>query len=133
MVTGSQDNSEISQRYFQFAGRVVGIATGYVLDGPGIESRCGRDFPHLSRPALGPIQSPVQWVKSGGGVKLTPHSFQCRGQERVELYLNSPYGPYGLYRASVPVQGCTLSLHLHLLPVLYVNPYPTNVENRMSS
>jgi len=30
------------------------------------------------------------------------------GDERVELYLYSPYGPYGLYRASVPVQGCTL-------------------------
>jgi len=30
------------------------------------------------------------------------------GNERVELYLYSPYGPYGLYRASVPVQGCTL-------------------------
>ena len=29
------------------------------------------------------------------------------GHERVELYLYSPYGPYGLYRASVPVQGCT--------------------------
>ena len=28
----------------------------------------------------------------------------------VELYLYSPYGPYGLYRASVHVQGCTLSL-----------------------
>jgi hypothetical protein len=26
----------------------------------------------------------------------------------VELYLYSPYGSYGLYRASVPVQGCTL-------------------------
>jgi len=26
----------------------------------------------------------------------------------VQLYLYSPYGPYGLYRASVPVQGCTL-------------------------
>ena len=26
----------------------------------------------------------------------------------VELYLYSPYGPYGLYRASVSVQGCTL-------------------------
>jgi len=25
--------------------------------------------------------------------------------ERVELYLYSPYGLYGLYRASVPVQG----------------------------
>jgi len=30
------------------------------------------------------------------------------GHERVELYLYSPYGLYGLYRASVPVQGCTL-------------------------
>jgi len=29
------------------------------------------------------------------------------GHERVELYLYSPYGPYGLYRASVPVQGWT--------------------------
>jgi len=32
----------------------VGTATGYGLDGPGIESRWGRDFPHLSRPTLGP-------------------------------------------------------------------------------
>jgi hypothetical protein len=35
-------------------GSVASIATGYGLDGPGIESRWGRDFPHLSRPALGP-------------------------------------------------------------------------------
>jgi hypothetical protein len=35
------------------------LATGYGLDGPGIESRWGRDFPHLSRPALGPTQPPV--------------------------------------------------------------------------
>ena len=40
----------------------VGIATGYGLDGPGIESLWGRDFPHLSRPALVPTQPPVQWV-----------------------------------------------------------------------
>jgi len=36
--------------------------TGYGLDGTRIESRWGRDFPHLSRPALGPTQPPVQWV-----------------------------------------------------------------------
>jgi len=40
-------------------GSSVGIATGYGLDGPGIESRWGRDFPRLSRPALEHIQPPV--------------------------------------------------------------------------
>ena len=43
-------------------GSSVGIATHYGLDGPGIESRWVRDFPHLSRPALGPPQPPVQWA-----------------------------------------------------------------------
>ena len=40
----------------------VDIATRYGLDGPGIESRWVRDFPHLSRPTLRPTQPPVQWV-----------------------------------------------------------------------
>ena len=49
-------------------GRVVGIATGYGLDGPGIESRWERDFPHLSRPALGPpsLLYDGYWVFPGG-------------------------------------------------------------------
>jgi hypothetical protein len=40
-------------------GSVVGMANGYVLDGPGIESRWGGDFPNLSEPALGPTQPSV--------------------------------------------------------------------------
>ena len=42
----------------------------------------------------------------------------------VELYLYSPYGPYGLYRASVPVQRCTLPYikAIPLLPLWAVRP-----------
>jgi hypothetical protein len=47
---------------WQGPGSSVGIATGYGMDGPGIESLWGRDFSHTSRPALGPTQPPVQWV-----------------------------------------------------------------------
>ena len=43
-------------------GSVVGIATGYGLGSLRIESRWERDFPQLSRLALGPTQPPVQWV-----------------------------------------------------------------------
>ena len=43
-------------------GSSVGIATCYGLDGTEIESRYGRDFPHLSRPALGLTQPPLQGV-----------------------------------------------------------------------
>jgi len=43
-------------------GSLVGIATRYGLEGLGIESRWWRDYPHLTRLALGPTQPPVKWV-----------------------------------------------------------------------
>ena len=43
-------------------GSIVDIVTSYRLDGPGIESRWGQDFLHLSRPSLWPNQPSVQWV-----------------------------------------------------------------------
>ena len=45
----------------------VGIATAYGLDGPGIESRWGRDFPQQYRPALRPSGVPRNFFLGGGG------------------------------------------------------------------
>jgi hypothetical protein len=79
----------------------VGIATRFGLDGPGIEFRWGRGFPHPSRPA-----HPAPYTMGTGsfpGVKRpgrgfdhpTPSSPEVK--ERVELYLYSPMGLRGLF------------------------------------
>jgi hypothetical protein len=48
--------------HISVSGSSICIATDYGLDGPGVESRWGRDFPHLCRPVLGTIQPPLQRV-----------------------------------------------------------------------
>ena len=42
----------------------TGDTTRYGLDGRGMESPRGRDFPRPSANALGPTQPPKQWVPS---------------------------------------------------------------------
>jgi hypothetical protein len=82
--------------FFSGPGSLVGIVTAYRLDGPGIESRWGQDFLHLSRPVLRPTQPPVQWVPGlsrGQGAARheadpsPPPSAEVKN--RVELYLYS--------------------------------------------
>jgi len=47
-------------------------------------------------------------VKSGRDVTLNPHSLLVPWSWKSRAILLPPYGPYGLYRASVPVQGWPL-------------------------
>ena len=78
------------------------------LDGSGIESPWWRDFPHPSRPALGPTQPLIQWVpgvsrgvkRPGRGVDHPPLS-SAEVKERAELFLYPP-PPFG---SSWPVLG----------------------------
>jgi hypothetical protein len=64
------------------------------LDCSGIESRWGPEFPHPSRPALGPTPPPIQLIpgnfrgQSDREVGLTPPPpSNAEGKEREELYV----------------------------------------------
>ena len=85
------------------------------LGGPGIESRWGARFSapvqtgpgaHPASCTMGTVSLPG--VKSGRGVTLTPHCLLVLWSRKSRAISLFPYGPYGLYRASVLVQGCTL-------------------------
>jgi hypothetical protein len=77
----------------------------------------GLDFPHLSRPVLGPTQPPIKWVpclsggwdKAAGAWRCLPTPFSTEVKERVGLYLYSPFEP------SWPVLGWTLPSPMGLL------------------
>jgi hypothetical protein len=56
---------------------VIGIATSYGLKGPGIESPCGRDFPHPSRQTLGPNHPPIKCIRLITGVKRPDSNHLC--------------------------------------------------------
>jgi hypothetical protein len=74
----------------------VGIATGYGLDGLGVESRWGRDFPHLLRSALGPTQSQIKWLPGISlgqivrGMALTTHHLPVPRLKKEQSYTSTP-------------------------------------------
>ena len=100
----------------------VGIAIRYGLDCPGIYSRWGRDFPRPSRPALGPTQSPVQWVpglslggKAAGEWCWPPtHHLQCRGLKKGRAI------PLPALRDLVAYTGANLYLYLTIMQSVFV-------------
>ena len=92
----------------------VGIATGYgleVRDGIPVGARFSAPF------QTGPGAYPASYtmdtgsfpgVKSGRGVTLTPKPLLVPWSRKSRAILLLFLWAYGLYRASLPVQGCTL-------------------------
>jgi len=92
-------------------GSVVGIATGYGMDGPGIESRWGRDFPHPSTPAPGAHPASCTMgtgsfpgVRSDRGVTLTPHPLLVPWSRKIN---DIPLLPRWALRPVQNLRGCT--------------------------
>jgi len=91
----------------------VGIATELPAGRPGDRIPVGARFsapvqtgpgPHPASCTMGTGSLPGGKERPGRDADSSPPS-SAVGHERVELYLYSHYGPYGLYGASVPVQG----------------------------
>ena len=89
----------------------IGIATGYGLDGTVIETRWRRDFPRLSRPALGPTQLPSQWVpglswgiNSVRGVTMTSHRLLVPWSRKSRAI---PLPPLSAVRPVQSLSACT--------------------------
>jgi len=61
-------------------------------------------------------------VKNGQGVTLNPHTLLVPWSRKSRAISLSHYGPYSLYRASVPVQQCNLPLPIPLIPLWTVRP-----------
>ena len=64
----------------------VGIANSYGLDGPRIESRCRRDFPHPFTPAL----APTRW---GWVVNVTPWPLYPQERDPVPIVQEAGWSP----------------------------------------
>ena len=101
--------------------QVIGIATRYGLDGPGIKSRWGKDFPHPSRTALGPTQLSVYRTPSLPEVKRVgcrvdhPTHLAPRLKKEESYTCTSPLRLHGLFQGK---------LYFYLYGVIIVSPTP---------
>ena len=102
----------------------VGTANGYGLDGSGIKCRCGRDFPHLSRPAPASCTMDAgsfPGVKSGWGDMLIPHPLLVSWSRKSRAI---PLLPLWAVWSVQSLSACTVQLYLYSPQCLYSTAIP---------
>ena len=120
-LSSAGPNEFQSTTWVGIAQSVQRLATG---QRSGIESWWGRDFPHPSRPALGPTQPPIRWVPSlyrgvkwpRRGVDHPPH---LAPRLKIEQsYTSAP--PLGLH--------CLLQGELNFFLLPYITEVTVNIQ-----
>ena len=109
----NEELGEIKKVGYREAFEGSNVTLRYGLDGPEIESRWGRNFPHPPIPAVRPTQPPVNWVLrlfsagkySGRGVDKPPY-LEPRLQKECNYTSNPLYGPW------LPLLGFNLPFNL---------------------
>ena len=107
-------------------GSVVGTATGYGLDGPGIETRWRGDFPQLSRTALRPTQPPVF-----PGSKERPRRDADPSPLLVPWSRKSRALPLLPLLAVRPVQSLSACAKVHFTFYFYIITYSTTASSEV--
>ena len=120
------------------SGTKITITTGYGLDGPGIESLWGARFfspvqtdpgAHLASCTMS--TGSFAGVNSGRGVTLSPHPLLVPWSRKSRAIPLLPFGPYDLYRASVPVQGCTFTFTFFLQSYIHFIYYTRHFSKKI--
>jgi hypothetical protein len=101
----------------------VVIATHYGLEASGVESRWGLNFPHPSRPVLGPTQPSLQWgpglfpgsKAAGAWISDHPSPSSVEVKERVQLYLYSPLWIFMVFYAWILPFTCCFVINKPIL------------------
>jgi len=96
------------------SGSVVGIASGYGLDGPGIESWWGEIFRICQDRPWGPPTQSFPGVKSGRGVTLTLHPLLVPWSRKGRAI---PLLPVWAVRPVQSLNACT-RVHIFYLPYM---------------
>ena len=103
----------VATAFISWPGSVVGIGTGYGIEGPGIEFHTCPDRSWNPHSLLHNEQRVFPGVKSGRGVTLTPQSLVVPWSRKSRDIPLLPLWAVTPVQSLSVLQGCTILFYLH--------------------